>query len=187
MPESDNPSHFLLVFAPSHTANGSSGFRETIERESFHETLSIQDQLHSDDTRTRAHRLDGGYTSLPSGRARHVDRDGNLVADGTGTASHLGRFALHRTATLKTNTDGELEVDGQATLTAANRDQLEASIKGTLNPQTGKAVLTYEWTRGTGRFQNVSGTTVWLVQVNPPDPPNPDQTYDVVADGVINY
>ena len=116
-----------------------------------------------------------------------VDKDGNLVADGTGTATHLGRFALHRTATLKTNTDGELEVDGQATLTAANRDQLEASIKGTLNPQTGKAVLTYEWTRGTGRFQNVSGTTVWLVQVNPPDPPNPDQTYDVVADGVINY
>jgi hypothetical protein len=74
-------------------------------------------------------------------------------------------------------------VDGQATLTAPNRDQLEASIKGTLNPQTGKAVLTYEWTRGTGRFQNVSGTTVWLVQVNPPDPLNPDQTYDVVADG----
>jgi len=116
-----------------------------------------------------------------------VDKDGNLVADGTGTATHLGRFALHRTATLKPNTEGELEVDGQATLTAANRDQLEASIKGTLNPQTGKAVLTYEWTRGTGRFQNVSGTTVWLVQVNPPDPPNPDQTYDVVADGVINY
>ena len=116
-----------------------------------------------------------------------VDKDGNLVADGTGTATHLGRFALHRTATLKPNADGELEVDGQATLTAANRDQLEASIKGTLNPQTGKAVLTYEWTRGTGRFQNVSGTTVWLVQVNPPDPPNPDQTYDVVADGVINY
>jgi len=116
-----------------------------------------------------------------------VDKDGNLVADGTGTATHLGRFALHRTATLKPNTDGELEVDGQATLTGANRDQLEASIKGTLNPQTGKAVLTYEWTRGTGRFQNVSGTTVWLVQVNPPDPPNPDQTYDVVADGVINY
>jgi hypothetical protein len=116
-----------------------------------------------------------------------VDKDGNLVADGTGTATHLGRFALHRTATLKPTVEGQLEVDGQATLTAPNRDQLEASIKGTLNPQTGKAVLTYEWTRGTGRFQNVSGTTVWLVQVNPPDPLNPDQTYDVVADGVINY
>ena len=110
-----------------------------------------------------------------------VDKDGNLVADGTGTATHLGRFSLHRTATLKPTTEGELEVDGQATLTSANRDQLEASIQGTLNPQTGKAVLIYEWTGGTGRFQDASGTTVWLVQVNP------DQTYDVVVDGVINY
>jgi len=110
-----------------------------------------------------------------------VDKDGNLVANGTGTATHLGRFNLHRTATLKPTSEGELEVDGQATLTAANRDQLEASIQGTLNPQTGKAVLIYEWKGGTGRFQNSSGTTVWLVQVNP------DQTYDVVVDGVINY
>ena len=110
-----------------------------------------------------------------------VDRGGNLVADGTGTATHLGRFALHRTATLRPTTEAEVEVDGQATLTAANHDQLEASIKGTLNPQTGQAVLTYEWKGGTGRFQNASGSTVWLVQVNP------DQTYDVVAEGIINY
>jgi hypothetical protein len=110
-----------------------------------------------------------------------VDKDGNLVADGTGTATHLGRFNLHRTATLKPTLGGQLEVDGQATLTAGNGDQLEASIQGILNPQTGKAVLIYEWKGGTGRFQNATGTTVWLVQVNP------DQTYDVVVDGVINY
>ena len=110
-----------------------------------------------------------------------VDKDGNLVADGAGTATHLGRFDLHRTATLTPTREGDFEVDGQATLTAANGDQLESSIKGTLNPQTGKAVLTYEWQGGKGRFQNAAGTTVWLVQVNP------DQTYDVVADGVINY
>ena len=118
------------------------------------------------------------------GTAR-VAKDGDtlvLVADGTGTATHLGRFTLHRTATLKPSTEAsELEVDGQATLTAANGDQLEASIEGTLNPQTGHAVLIYQWKGGTGRFQNASGTTVWLVQLNP------DQTYDVVADGVINY
>jgi hypothetical protein len=113
-----------------------------------------------------------------------VTKDGDnlaLITDGTGTATHLGRFDLHRTATLKPTMEGELEVDGQATLTAANGDRLESSIKGTLNPQTGKAVLIYEWKGGTGRFQNASGTTVWLVQVNP------DQTYDVVADGIINY
>ena len=113
-----------------------------------------------------------------------VTKDGDnlaLITDGTGTATHLGRFDLHRTATLKPTMEGELEVDGQATLTAANGDRLESSIKGTLNPQTGKAVLIYEWKGGMGRFQNASGTTVWLVQVNP------DQTYDVVADGIINY
>ena len=113
-----------------------------------------------------------------------LTKDGDtlaLVTDGTGTATHLGRFSLHRTATLKPTMEGELEVDGQATLTAANGDRLESSITGTLNPQTGKAVLIYEWKGGTGRFQNATGVTVWLVQVNP------DQTYDVVADGVINY
>jgi hypothetical protein len=69
-------------------------------------------------------------TSLAVARSFHliehgaltVDKDGNLVADGTGTATHLGRFALHGTATLKPSTEGELEVDGQAALTAANRD-----------------------------------------------------------------
>jgi hypothetical protein len=112
-----------------------------------------------------------------------VDKDGNLVADGTGTATHLGRFTLHREATLKPSEDGSglVDVVGRATLTAANGDQLESSIKGTLNPRTGKAVLIYEWEGGTGLFQNATGTTVWLVQVNS------DQTYDVVADGIIDY
>ena len=119
-----------------------------------------------------------------------VTRDGDnlaLTTDGTGTATHLGRFTVHRTATLKPTMEGDLEVDGQATLTAANGDQLESTIKGTLDPQTGRAVLTYEWKGGTGRFQKATGTTVWLVQVNPPNPPDPNQTYDVVADGIIIY
>lgn len=108
--------------------------------------------------------------------------DGIVTAEGTGTATHLGRMQVHRTFTLKSTTTGpDLEVDGQATLTAANGDQLESSIKGVLNPQTGHAVLVYEWKGGTGRFQNAAGTTVWLVEVHA------DQTYDVVADGVINY
>src|SRR5262245_47910529 len=64
------------------------------------------------------------FTALAATRPFHlvehgrltVDTDGNLVANGTGTATHLGRFTLHRTATLKPTTEGELEVDGQATL-----------------------------------------------------------------------
>ena len=111
-----------------------------------------------------------------------VDNDGNLVADGTGTATHLGRFALHRTATLKPSEDGSglVDVDGRATLKAANSDQLEASIEGALNPETDHAVLVYEWKGGTGRFENASGTAVWLVDIT-------ENTYDILADGVINY
>ncbi|MGE0884322.1 MAG: hypothetical protein AB7P14_12320 [Blastocatellales bacterium] len=108
--------------------------------------------------------------------------DGTIIAEGTGVATHLGRLTVHRTFTLTPTTAGtDLEVNGQATLTAANGDRLESSIKGTLNPQTGHAVLIYEWNGGTGRFQNSTGTTVWLVEVHA------DQTYDVVADGIINY
>ena len=111
-----------------------------------------------------------------------VDKDGHLVADGTGTATHLGRFTLHREATLKPM-GSELKVeDGQATLTAANGDRLEATFTGAINPASGQGVLMYEWKGGTGRFQNASGPTIWQVELYP------DQgTYDVVADGVINY
>ncbi|HYV03342.1 MAG TPA: hypothetical protein VFB82_02080, partial [Blastocatellia bacterium] len=101
-----------------------------------------------------------------------------LVADGMGTATQLGRFTLHREANLTpSSVESELEVNGQATLTAANGDKLEASIKGTLNTSAGHADLVYEWTGGTGRFQNASGTTIWLVELFP------DGTYDVIADG----
>jgi hypothetical protein len=41
--------------------------------------------------------------------------------------------------------------------------------------------LIYEWKGGTGRFQNATGTTIWLVELHS------DLTYDVVADGVIDY
>ena len=105
-----------------------------------------------------------------------------LSAAGTGNATHLGRFALQRELTLtRTSDEGVFDVVGTATLTAANDDQLFASIKGTANLNTGHAFLTYEWTGGTGRFQNASGETTWLVEIHD------DGTYDVVANGVINF
>ncbi|MGH8527295.1 MAG: hypothetical protein ACREXY_24750 [Gammaproteobacteria bacterium] len=88
-----------------------------------------------------------------------------------------------RTAQLTpTEEESVVDVEGKATLIAANGDQLEASIKGTLNPQTNHAVLAYEWKRGTGRFQNASGVATWLVDLH-----LSDHTYDVVADGIIDY
>jgi len=111
-----------------------------------------------------------------------VDANGNLVADGGGNATQLGRFTIHRTGTLKPSSDGTtLIIEGHATLTAANGDLLETDIEGVLDPATGHAVLTYEWEGGTGRFHNATGAATWLVQVNP------DGTYDVTADGILNF
>ena len=111
-----------------------------------------------------------------------ISADGKIVSNGTGTATHLGRFHLHREATL-TPIPGstEAEAEGTARIVAANGDVLLASIKGVFNPSTGQGVLIYEWTGGSGRFEDATGTTVWLVTVNP------DLTYDVVANGVIDY
>jgi hypothetical protein len=108
---------------------------------------------------------------------------GHFFAEGTGTATHLGSIIVHRTLSLTPSTDGSglVDVEGEATLVATNGDELRTGIEGTLNPQTGHAILVYGWEGGTGRFQNATGTTTWQVDVNA------DQTYDVVADGVINY
>jgi hypothetical protein len=108
--------------------------------------------------------------------------DGTISSDGTGTATHLGKFTLRRTAKLTPSRDGgDATVEGEALLTAANGDLLKASITGTFNPATGAGVLIYQWQGGTGRFQNATGTSTWLVELYS------DLTYDVVADGVIDY
>ncbi len=107
--------------------------------------------------------------------------DGTVTAIGTAIATHFGRLAVHRTFTLTPSPEGsDLDLNGQATLTAANGDRLKASIKGTLDPQTGHAHLIYRWKGGSGRFENATGTTIWEVDVYA------DQTYDVVAHGLIN-
>jgi len=115
------------------------------------------------------------------------NEDGSTTADGTGTATHLGKISVHRTFILTpTSVANELNLEGHATLTAANGDKLETGLEGilTVDPSTntGHAVLTYQWEGGTGRFENATGTTIWHVDVN-----LSDNTYDVVADGVIKY
>jgi hypothetical protein len=107
--------------------------------------------------------------------------DGSISSEGSGEATHLGQFTLVREATLYDPIGSEFEVDGEATLTTANGDLLFASIEGTFDAATGTGVLIYEWQGGTGRFANATGTTVWLVTLHP------DLTYDVVAEGVIDF
>jgi hypothetical protein len=100
---------------------------------------------------------------------------------GTGHATHLGRFTLYRTATLYDPVGSVFDVDGEATLVAADGDRLFSSIEGTLDAATGRGLLSYEWEGGTGRFEDATGSTTWRVVVNP------DQTFSVVAEGVIDY
>jgi hypothetical protein len=105
----------------------------------------------------------------------------NATSTGTGQATHLGRFTLYRTGTFSDPVGSVLQFDGEATLVAANGDELGASIEGTLDTASGTGLLTYEWTGGSGRFEHATGTTIWRVVVNP------DLTFSVVADGVIDY
>jgi hypothetical protein len=105
----------------------------------------------------------------------------NVTSNGSGVATHLGRFTLERTATLSNPQGSVFDVEGRATLTAASGHLLHASITGTLDTATSRGVLVYEWEGGTGRFDDATGATTWYVQINP------DQTYDVVAHGVIDF
>jgi hypothetical protein len=105
----------------------------------------------------------------------------DVVAEGTGTATHLGAITVQRTATLTaTATPGVFDFNGEATLTAASGEILTTTITGTFNAAVGHADLIYEWTGGTGRFEHATGTTFWSVDVA-------DGKYDVVATGQIVY
>jgi len=106
----------------------------------------------------------------------------DVVAHGTGNATHLGAITVERTATLTaTDTPGIFDFEGDAILTSASGDQLFTEIHGTFNANIGHADLVYEWTGGTGRFENATGLTFWSVEVAP----NGD--YDVVANGQLIY
>ena len=105
----------------------------------------------------------------------------DVVAEGVGTATHLGVITVERTATLTaTSTPGIFDFNGQATLTAASGEKLFSTITGTLNANVGHADLIYQWTGGTGRLEKATGTTFWSVDVA-------DGQYDVVANGQIIY
>lgn len=106
----------------------------------------------------------------------------DVVAQGAGTATHLGAITVDRTATLTaTNTPGIFDFKGEATLTAATGEKLTTTITGTFNANVGHADLIYEWTGGTGRFEHATGITFWSVDVTD------EGEYDVVASGQIVY
>jgi len=127
-------------------------------------------------------------------RPFHAKDSGNVVINGdlsigttieasaSGQATHLGAFTLHDTSTV-VGAEGAIRyIEGEADLEMKNGDHLCASFTGTVDLATFTATVTFEWSGGTGRFANATGTTVWHINLNPAD-----LTYTAIADGVINY
>jgi hypothetical protein len=78
----------------------------------------------------------------------------------SGEASHLGAFTREETVLLDP-VAGVLE--GSLVYTAANGDELRATFSGGFIAP-GVAVGTYQFTGGTGRFVNASGTAVFQAE-----------------------
>jgi hypothetical protein len=101
-----------------------------------------------------------------------------LTGSATGQATHLGRFT--RTETLVVNLltgtfTGTLE------FIAANGDRLTADVAGHFtSPNLDAAVGTYEFTGGTGRFQNASGQAAFEAKAD-------GAGFDVKFSGSIQY
>ena len=80
-----------------------------------------------------------------------------LDRQGTGTATHLGRYTEHVTMQINIPT---LSSIGAATFTAANGDTLLATVAGQAtrtSPTTLSIVEVYTITGGTGRFADATG------------------------------
>jgi hypothetical protein len=83
----------------------------------------------------------------------------SITRDGTGTATHLGKYTSHLTAQINILTR---HATGAAIFTAANGDTLTTTVDGQATPTTTPGVLSivevYTITGGTGRFADATGT-----------------------------
>ena len=79
---------------------------------------------------------------------------------GPGIASHLGRAEFEANSTVNFTVQ-PAQINGIATITAANGDSFTTSFSGTSSPNgdgTATGHFTHTITGGTGRFSNISGT-----------------------------
>ena len=105
---------------------------------------------------------------------------GDFVAAGNGT--HLGNYAELGNVLISGDDLTALHVEGSATLTAANDDELRVAITGEMNFLTGTitATLTFEGA-ATGRFEDATGSASLVAQLQP------DGTISVTVEGTIDY
>ncbi len=85
---------------------------------------------------------------------------------GSGQARHLGRYSeAGSLAFTPTGDPAVLHVEGTIVYTAANGDELHASVSGELNGATGAVNATVTYTGGTGRFASASGSSTLTGQL----------------------
>jgi hypothetical protein len=96
------------------------------------------------------------------------DASGNLVGNvtGAGTATHLGAWTATGSVTFTTE-NGITHSHGYAHLSAADGDKLELEGTGVLDPATGIDQGIFTITGGIGRFANATGSTNYIVSLNP--------------------
>ena len=107
--------------------------------------------------------------------AQFVNATGGFVATGNGT--HLGSYT--ESGNVSISSTGQVE--GSATLTAANGDELYVVITGEVNA-TGEIIgtITFEGAT-TGRFKDATGSASLVAQIQP------DGTITIVVEGTIDY
>lgn len=79
---------------------------------------------------------------------------------GSGRATHLGIYTeVGSVAFAPTPNPDVLAVTGVSVYTAANGDELHATLNGELNTLTGVITVTVTYVGGTGRFASASGSS----------------------------
>jgi hypothetical protein len=117
--------------------------------------------------------LTGAGTVSPSG-----------VVSASGHASHLGLFTEAGQVNFVPDPNDPTRVlaTGTATFTAANGDDLELLLDGSLDLTTGEATGLFTFVGGTGRFEGASGTGNFVIQQN-----LVTGAFEVTAVGTINF
>ena len=114
-----------------------------------------------------------------------TDENGHLIGaipTGSGTATHLGQWTVTGNVKYTPDSDGVLHSSGEATLTAANGDKLLFQIDGILNPVAAVDQGVFRFVGGTGRFEGASGTSNFVVTINPLT-----GGFELTVVGKINY
>lgn len=99
-----------------------------------------------------------------------TDESGHLIGGiptGSGTATHLGQWTVTGTVKYTPDSNGVLHSSGDAIITAANGDKLQITIDGILDPVAATDQGTFYFVGGTGRFEGVTGSSNFVVSINP--------------------